>query len=147
MSKPPKNRFHEYMRAVMHNMGTSLTEVAQRLNTIRQFSYEISFRPNRGMDRRYRLAHDIAVIIREPESKVRWFIGLNPWANSLSMNDLAFLWEFCERLVRIKQSGSPKPDLGIYRTLLRQMFGGASLQDEDAVLEMLKQHSKEDDNA
>jgi len=127
------NRFHEYMQIVAAKKGMTFRWMAERLAPLvelkidSRFVWNLSNRPFKTICRRDGMLVELAKLVGEPQSKLLFLCGVQPWGKRLSMLEQCAVWEFIEGLVDAKEKGSPKPPAQRYTRLLNALFGGAEI--------------------
>lgn len=127
------NRFHEYMQIVADKKGMTFRWMAEKLAPLvelkidSRFIWNLSNRPFKTICRRDGLLVELAKLVGEPQSKLLFLCGVQPWGKRLSMPEQCAIWEFIEAMVNAKETGSPKPPAQRYTRLCNALFGGAEI--------------------
>ena len=138
-------RFDDYVSWLCNQRGKTKTQLADEVGHHRQYVWQMQHKHSSLMEGRWAFCRKVGEALADAAGKLFFLSGMNPWANRLSAEDQVALWEFVERVVMLKEGGGQKPSVAMFHTLTRQMFGGLSVLDNDAVMEALHGYGERDE--
>lgn len=114
------NRFHSFVIARAQKRGLTIGDLEEQTAYYRQFIYQVSSKE--VLKNRRKRLKELAVILREPDGKLFFLAGINPWANRMSYHAQELLWEFVERTVTSYEQGGSGLTSETYDKYRRQIF-------------------------
>ena len=135
-------RFNDYFTWLCGRRGRTKVGVAEEIGHPRQYLWQLQHKPCVTLIGRFEFCRKAAEVLADAAGKLAFLAGVNPWSARLSADDQVAIWEFVERVVMMREKNEGRPPIGMFNTLVRQLFGGLSVLDNDRMLEALREHGE-----
>lgn len=142
MAKHKFTKFDDYIAWLCKKRGKSKVSVADETGHPRQYVWQIQHKPCVTLQGRYEFCKKAAEALSDSAGKLAFLAGINPWSARLSAEEQVAVWEFVERVVMLREKKELRPNVGMFNTLVRDLFGGLSVLDNEKMLEALHGQSE-----